>query len=111
MTARPYLPLRSRATARRAPTRPGEGTPTPLLLRWARKGGITVAGLAMLAGGVAMLVLPGPGLAVIVLGLAVLATEYDWAARLLAEVRQRASRMASPLADRLRRKRQVPATG
>ena len=64
MTAQPYLPLRSRATARRAPTRPGAGTPTPLL-RWARKGGITVAGLAMLAGGVAMLVLPGPGLAVI----------------------------------------------
>ena len=110
MTARPYLPLRSRATARRAPTRPGEGMPAPLL-RWARKGGITVAGLVMLAGGVAMLVLPGPGLAVIALGLAVLATEYDWAARLLAEVRQRASRMASPLADRLRRKRPVPATG
>ena len=42
MTARPYLPLRSRATARRAPTRPGEGTAAPLL-RWARKGGITVA--------------------------------------------------------------------
>ena len=110
MTARPYLPLRSRAAARRAPTRPGAGTATPLL-RWARKGGITVAGLAMLAGGVAMLVLPGPGLAVIALALAVLATEYDWAARLLAEVRQRASRMASPLADRLRRRRQAPLTG
>ena len=110
MTARPYLPLRSRAAARRAPTRPGAGLTTPLL-RWARKGGITVAGLAMLAGGVAMLVLPGPGLAVIALGLAVLATEYDWAARLLAEVRQRASRMASPLAGGLRRKGQAPVTG
>ena len=107
MAARPYLPLRSRAAARRAPTRPGAAP----LLRWARKGGITVAGLVMLAGGVAMLVLPGPGLAVIALGLAVLATEYDWAARLLAEVRRRASRMASPLADRLRRKRQAPVTG
>ena len=109
MTARPYLPLRSRATARRAPTRPGAGTATPLL-RWARKAAITAAGLGLLAGGVAMLVLPGPGLAVIALGLAVLATEYDWAARLLAEVRQRASRMASPLADRLRRRRQAPIT-
>ena len=109
MTARPYLPLRSRATARRAPTRPGAG-PAPLL-RWARKGGITAAGLVMLAAGVAMLVLPGPGLAVIALGLAVLATEYDWAARLLAEVRQRASRMVGPLADRLRRKRPAPVTG
>ena len=110
MTARPYLPLRSRATARRAPTRPGAGPATPLL-RWARKGGITVAGLGLLAAGVAMLVLPGPGLAVIVLGLAVLATEYDWAARLLAEVRQRASRVARPVADRLRRRRPAPVTG
>jgi uncharacterized protein (TIGR02611 family) len=70
-----------------------------------------VAGLGLLAGGVVMLVLPGPGLAVIVLGLAVLATEYDWAARLLAEARQRASRMARPLAGRLRRKNRAPVTG
>ena len=110
MTARPYLPLRSRAAARRAPAPPGAGPATPLL-RWARRGGITVAGLGLLAGGVVMLVLPGPGLAVILLGLAVLATEYDWAARLLAEVRRRASRMASPLADRLRRKDRAPVTG
>jgi uncharacterized protein (TIGR02611 family) len=80
------------------------------LKRWARKGGITAAGIGMLAGGAVMLVLPGPGLAVILLGLAVLATEYDWAARLLAGLRQRASRMASPLAERLRRKRQSAVT-
>jgi uncharacterized protein (TIGR02611 family) len=110
MTARPFLPLRSRAAARRAPVPPGAGMTTPLL-RWARKGGITVAGLGMLAGGVVMLVLPGPGLAVIVLGLAVLATEYAWAARLLAVARQRASRVASPLAGRLRRGRGAPVTG
>ena len=84
---------------------------TTPLLRWARKGGITVAGLAMLVGGVVMLVLPGPGLAVILLGLAVLATEYDWAARLLAEARRRASRLAGPLADRLRGKSRAPVTG
>jgi hypothetical protein len=70
-----------------------------------------VAGLVLLAGGVAMLVLPGPGLAVIAAGLAVLATEYGWAARLLAGVRQRAARMAGPLAGRLRRKPQAPVTG
>jgi len=110
MTARPFLPLRSRAAARRAPGPAGAGMTTPLL-RWARKGGITVAGLAMLVGGVVMLVLPGPGLAVILLGLAVLATEYDWAARLLAEARRRASRLAGPLADRLRRKRRAPVAG
>ncbi len=80
------------------------------LLRWARKGGITVVGISMLAGGVVMLVLPGPGVAVILLGLAVLATEYDWAARLFAGLRQHASRMASPLADRVRARKQAAET-
>lgn len=78
-------------------------------LRWARRGAITVAGISMLAGGMVMLVLPGPGLAVILLGLAVLATEYDWAARLLAWIRQRAAGMASPLVGRRRRTRQPAA--
>ena len=110
MTAQPFAPLRSSAVTRLARRPSGADRATPLL-RWARKGGITVAGLGLLAAGAAMLVLPGPGLAVIALGLAVLATEYDWAARLLAEVRQRAARMAGPVADRLRRKRPAPVTG
>jgi uncharacterized protein (TIGR02611 family) len=109
MTARPFLPLRSSAVTRNAPSTPGAGMAIPLL-RWARKGGVTVVGISMLAGGVVMLVLPGPGLAVILLGLAVLATEYDWAARLFAGLRQRTSRMASPLADRLRVRRQTAET-
>ena len=58
-----------------------------------------------------MLVLPGPGLAVILLGLAVLASEYDWAARLLALLRQRATQMAGPLTERLRRKRPTATVG
>ena len=109
MTARPSLPVRPRAISRGAPGAPGAGMATALR-RWARRGGITVAGIGMLAGGVVMLVLPGPGLAVILLGLAVLATEYDWAARLFAGLRQRTSRMASPLADRLRVRRQTAET-
>jgi len=110
MTGRPLLPLRSSAATRHAGRPPGTATTSPLW-RWARKGGITVAGVAMLAGGAAMLVLPGPGLAVILLGLAVLASEYDWAARLLAVLRQRATQIASPLAERLRRKRPTAAAG
>jgi uncharacterized protein (TIGR02611 family) len=110
MTVRPFLPWPASAVTRDARRSPGAGLATPLL-RWARKGGITVAGVGIIAGGVAMLVLPGPGLAVILLGLAVLASEYDWAARLLAEFRQRATRMASPLTERLRRKRPTAATG
>jgi uncharacterized protein (TIGR02611 family) len=110
MTAQPFAPLRSSAVTRPAHRPSGTGMATPLL-RWARKGGITVAGVGIMAAGVAMLVLPGPGLAVILLGLAVLASEYAWAARLLGALRQRATRMAAPLTERLRRKRPTAATG
>jgi hypothetical protein len=41
--------------------------------------GVTVAGPLVVLTGIAMLVLPGPGLVVIALGLALLALEYEWA--------------------------------
>ena len=41
--------------------------------------GVTVAGPLVVLAGVAMLVLPGPGLVVIAMGLALLALEYEWA--------------------------------
>lgn len=40
---------------------------------------VTVGGPLVVLAGVAMLVLPGPGLVVIALGLALLALEYEWA--------------------------------
>lgn len=51
---------------------------------------VTVAGCAVILVGVAMLVLPGPGLLVIIAGLAILATEYVWAERLLWMAKERA---------------------
>ena len=48
------------------------------------KVGVTVFGPLVIAVGVAMLVLPGPGLVVMALGAALLALEYDWARRALA---------------------------
>lgn len=44
---------------------------------------VTVVGPLVVLAGVAMTVLPGPGLVVIGLGLALLALEYDWARRAL----------------------------
>jgi len=43
----------------------------------------TVAGFFLLAAGVMMLVLPGPGWVTIFAGLALLASEFEWAQRLL----------------------------
>ena len=49
---------------------------------------IAVIGATVLLGGVAMLVLPGPGLLAIVAALAILATEFAWAGHLLKRVRR-----------------------
>ena len=39
----------------------------------------TTVGAAVVVAGLALLVLPGPGIVVVVLGLAILGTEYAWA--------------------------------
>jgi uncharacterized protein (TIGR02611 family) len=44
---------------------------------------IVAAGFTLLLGGVAMLVLPGPALAVIPIALAILSLEFAWAGRML----------------------------
>lgn len=48
---------------------------------------VTIAGVAVIALGIVLLPLPGPGWLVIFGGLGLLATEYAWAARLLRWVR------------------------
>jgi putative transmembrane protein PGPGW len=45
---------------------------------------VTVAGPLVIVAGIAMLVLPGPGLVVMAAGLALLALEYPWARHVLA---------------------------
>ena len=45
--------------------------------------GFTIAGFLVVVLGVVLLPLPGPGLLVIALGLAMLALEFDWAERML----------------------------
>jgi Flp pilus assembly protein TadB len=52
---------------------------------------VTVVGGALVLAGLVMLVLPGPGIIVIVIGFAVLGTEYAWAAAAL----ERTKRMAA----------------
>jgi tellurite resistance protein TerC len=56
---------------------------------------VSVGGGLLLAAGAAMLVLPGPGLLVVAAGLAVLATEFVWARRLLERVKARIPKRAS----------------
>ena len=59
------------------------------IARGGKRVGVTVAGLVLVTLGVVMLITPGPGILVVVLGLAVLATEYAWAERMLDKVKTR----------------------
>lgn len=52
---------------------------------------IGVAGVTLLLIGLAMVVLPGPAILVIPLGLAILATEFLWARRLLKKMKDKVS--------------------
>lgn len=58
-----------------------------------RKLVVAIAGFSVIAGGLALIVLPGPGLMVIAIGVAILAREFPWAARLVARFKSLVGRM------------------
>lgn len=79
----------------------------------ARRTAVFVAGMAVTVAGIVMLVLPGPGLLVIIGGLSILAMEFAWAARLRDRAKERAvtaGRTAGAAADRLVRRRKPVRT-
>lgn len=73
--------------------------------------GVLLLGFGLVAAGIAMLVLPGPGWATIILGFIVLASEYAWARRLLEPVRRWAKRAADAALDPRVRKRNLAIAG
>ena len=69
---------------------------------------VTLVGSAVLGAGLVMMVTPGPGLVGIVAGLAILATEWDWADRWLTAARRKlqdAKEAAEAMDPRVRRRR------
>jgi uncharacterized protein (TIGR02611 family) len=87
MTHAAHLSPRSRAFLDRIDAWSGASPLRSVLVRV----GVTVAGPLVVLAGVAMLVLPGPGLVVIALGLALLALEYEWARGLVGMMGRAAS--------------------
>ena len=87
--------------------------PSPLAVlrfigRSSKRVAVTVAGFALVLAGLAMFVLPGPGILVVLLGLGVLATEYTWAANTLERTKRYAEKAGSAAKGglgRVRRKR------
>jgi uncharacterized protein (TIGR02611 family) len=66
-----------------------------------------VFGFTMLLLGVIMLVTPGPGVATIVFGLALLAAEFVWAQRLLNRIKAQGHRLKAELKEEGSRLRQM----
>ncbi|HLC41450.1 MAG TPA: PGPGW domain-containing protein [Methylomirabilota bacterium] len=66
-------------------------------LTQARRLIVLVVGGSILLMGVALLVLPGPAFLVIPVGLAILATEFVWARRLLNRVKSEAGRLVEKI--------------
>lgn len=73
------------------------------ILALARRVAVTVVGAALVTVGLVLLILPGPGLLLVLAGLVVLATEYPWARRCTEPVRRQATAAArASVASRLR---------
>ena len=66
----------------------------------------TILGFSVLALGVLMIVLPGPAVVVIPIGLAILASEYAWARRYLNKFKEGGEKLGSIFF----RKKNQPAT-
>jgi uncharacterized protein (TIGR02611 family) len=71
----------------------------------ARRIGILVGGWMLLLVGVALLVLPGPGIPLIIAGLALLGTQFEWARRASGWLRQRLGAALQMLRAKVQRSR------
>ncbi|HEX6330026.1 MAG TPA: PGPGW domain-containing protein [Actinomycetota bacterium] len=67
------------------------GVTVRFIARNGRRIAVSALGFVLVLGGLALLVLPGPGLLLIFAGLAVLASEYVWAQRALNYAKRKAS--------------------
>jgi uncharacterized protein (TIGR02611 family) len=68
------------------------GTLIRFIWRSGKRIAVFVLGVALLAVGLVMFVTPGPGILLVVAGLAVLATEFAWAEHLLDKAKRQAAR-------------------
>jgi tellurite resistance protein TerC len=62
-------------------------------LRHLRRVIVAVIGVTVLAIGVAMIILPGPAMVVIPLGLGILAIEFAWARRMLERLKREGNKV------------------
>jgi tellurite resistance protein TerC len=66
-----------------------------LTYRWARRIAVAIVGGTVFAIGIALIVLPGPAVVVIPVGLGILGLEFAWARRWLRNVKERSTEVVS----------------
>jgi tellurite resistance protein TerC len=76
------------------------GPVAPTALQQAKRLIKIVFALTLLVAGVAMLVLPGPGILAITFALAILSGEFVWARRLLAKIKASANKARDAVSQR-----------
>lgn len=81
------------------------------VLRHSVRASISAAGFVVLAVGLVLLVAPGPGLVVIIAGLAILATQFSWAERALDVARAKAGAAREAAMGRTPARRRSPGAG
>lgn len=69
--------------------------------------GIGVVGFAVILAGLVMMVIPGPGIPAVLLGLAILGTEFVWAQRTLIWTKDQATKAAQRALDPKTRRRNL----
>ena len=70
-------------------------------LKQAKRVVVIVVGFTVLVFGIVLIVLPGPATLVIPLGLAILATEFVWARRLLIRFKREARRLKNTISKKM----------
>lgn len=70
-------------------------------LKQAKRVIVIVVGFTVLVLGIVLIVLPGPATLVIPLGLAILATEFVWARRLLVRFKREARRLKNTISRKM----------
>lgn len=66
---------------------------------------VAIVGFTVLLVGIATIILPGPAFIIIPLGLAILATEFVWAQRLLTKARAYFDKQRQRVSDKMRGKK------
>ncbi len=104
--------------SRVVPTDTGDVASMSEVAQWvgrsAKRITIAVVGVVLIAAGLVFLVLPGPGVLLVIAGLAVLATEFAWASSALEVAKRKAGDAGSVVKGRLWRRRgstSPPGTG